>query len=165
MKLRLSHPFARRGAGQAVSRAQREKPSSRDQGREMELTHKGLGHVRSGAPPTRGPRKAHPTQVLRLGFEAWVPRIQAAGIRPLPHPTPWGRSGRRKGILWGLPGLCRGGIRICGLVGLSNARRQQPCAESSQPICPITTPRKGQQVRDAPEPDKTLNWPIRIQGQ
>lgn len=50
----------------------------------MELTHKGLGHVRSGAPPTRGPRKAHPTQVLRLGFEAWVPRIQAAGIRPLP---------------------------------------------------------------------------------
>lgn len=50
----------------------------------MELTHKGLGHVRSGAPPTRGPRKAHPTQVLRLRFETWVPRTQTARIRPLP---------------------------------------------------------------------------------
>jgi hypothetical protein len=50
----------------------------------MELPHKGLGHVRSGAPPTRGPRKAHPTQVLRLGFEERVPRTQAAGIRPRP---------------------------------------------------------------------------------
>ena len=52
--------------------------------------------------PTRGPRKAHPTQILRLGFEAWVPRDPIAGIRPL-LPLPRGDGpGRKKGIPWGL---------------------------------------------------------------
>ena len=101
---------------------------------------------------------------MRLRFEAWVPRAQAAGFHPLPTLPRGDGLAAEKGSLGGIPGLGRGGIRICGLVGLSNARRQQPCAESSQPICPITTPRKGQQVRDAPEPYKTLNWPVRIPG-
>jgi hypothetical protein len=35
---------------------------------------------------------------IGLKFKTWVPRAHAAGIRTLPTPTPWGRSGRRKGI-------------------------------------------------------------------
>ena len=33
-----------------------------------------------------------------LEFKTWGPRAHAAGIRTLPTPTPWGRSGRKKGI-------------------------------------------------------------------
>ena len=35
---------------------------------------------------------------IGLGFKTWVPRPHAAGIRNLPTPTPWGRSGCGKGI-------------------------------------------------------------------
>lgn len=35
-------------------------------------------------------------------------------------------------------------------------RRQRSRAEPGPPIGPVTTPRKGQQVRDAPEPDGTF---------
>lgn len=157
IKLSFSDPFAHRGGRQGVSRARRKKLPSRDQGREMEVTHKSLGHVQSGAPPTRGPRKAHPTQVLRLGFMEWVPRDPIAEIHPLPTLPRGDGLAAEKGSLGG--SLLRSGLRgthIAVWRGASRPDANKPRGESTPPICPVTTPRKGQQVRDAPEPDGTF---------
>jgi hypothetical protein len=88
----------------------------------------------------RPKRKEGSDRCSRFRISVWVPFAHTDQIRLPPTPTPWGRSGRRKGIpCGGCLDWVRGGPRIDGLVRRSRARRQQPSPESRPPICPVTT--------------------------